>query len=100
MVRWPLRSACSHVMPFDHSVQVSGDPSKVRFTVVMGEVEIDVDWNVTTSNQYTEDQMRVRRGNPPQKKLLEQSIPINIDFTVFPRAMTDFICFCDEFTKG
>ena len=57
---WPMRVMCDP-LGADFGVRLSGDPSKVQFTVSAGSqspaAEVYVDWSETTNNGYTIDEL-------------------------------------------
>lgn len=41
----------------DYKVSIGGNPESVEFTVKAGSVEVGVDWDVTTNNGYSMDEL-------------------------------------------
>lgn len=50
---WAMQVMCDP-LGADFGVSISGSPSTVQFTVTAGNVHVDVDWDKTSNNQYTQ----------------------------------------------
>lgn len=51
---WAMRVACKHLDRDDlFGVEIAGHPENVTFTLHAGSIEIEVDWDQTSSNKYT-----------------------------------------------
>ena len=50
---WAMQVMCAP-LGADFGVSLSGSPSTVQFTVAAGNVHVDVDWDKTSNNQYSQ----------------------------------------------
>lgn len=54
---WAMQVMCESLAG-DYGIQITGDTQAVAFTVRIGEVEVNVDWDKTEGNGYTQNQLQ------------------------------------------